>query len=96
MTKQRPLSSETVSEIERYLREISNIVKRKGREILNHFPITPPQFDALLFLHNEGDMTIGELSQKMFLACSTMTDLIDPWRRTVSSSGCGTSGTGAW
>jgi MarR family transcriptional regulator, organic hydroperoxide resistance regulator len=77
MTKQRPLSSETVSEIERYLREISNIVKRKGREILNHFPITPPQFDALLFLHNEGDMTIGELSQKMFLACSTMTDLID-------------------
>lgn len=71
------LSEETVAEIERLVREISVIVKRKGRDILNEFPITPPQFTALLWLNDEGDMTIGELSQKMFLACSTMTDLID-------------------
>lgn len=77
MDLDKPLSGETVSEIERLLRAISVIVKRKGREILTNFPITPPQFTALLWLCDEGDMTIGELSQKMYLACSTMTDLID-------------------
>ncbi|SDW24009.1 DNA-binding transcriptional regulator, MarR family [Marininema mesophilum] len=66
-----------VMEIERFVREISVVIKRKGREILNEFPITPPQFTALLWLNEQGDMTIGELSQKMFLACSTMTDLVD-------------------
>ncbi|MCY9269650.1 MarR family winged helix-turn-helix transcriptional regulator, partial [Bacillus licheniformis] len=29
------------------------------------------------WLYEYGDMTIGELSQKMYLACSTTTDLID-------------------
>lgn len=71
------LSEELIADIEYLLREMSWIIKRKGREILNHFPITPPQFTALLWLNQEGDMTIGELSQKMYLACSTMTDLID-------------------
>ncbi|SFS98846.1 MarR family winged helix-turn-helix transcriptional regulator [Marininema halotolerans] len=71
------LPSELVTEIERYVREISVVIKRKGREILSEFPITPPQFTALLWLNEQGDMTIGELSQKMFLACSTMTDLVD-------------------
>ncbi|MFC4078435.1 MarR family winged helix-turn-helix transcriptional regulator [Salinithrix halophila] len=71
------LPKELVMEIERLVREISVIIKRKGRELLHEFPITPPQFTALLWLNEEGDMTIGELSQKMFLACSTMTDLVD-------------------
>lgn len=77
MNKHQPVSVQTVSDIERLLREISVIVKHKGREILANFPITPPQFTALLWLEEEGDLTIGELSQKMYLACSTMTDLID-------------------
>ncbi|GGE18160.1 putative HTH-type transcriptional regulator YsmB [Marinithermofilum abyssi] len=71
------LSPELVKEIEHLVREISVIIKRKGRDILTNFPITPPQFTALLWLHEEGDMTIGELSQRMYLACSTMTDLVD-------------------
>ncbi|MGF7086939.1 DNA-binding MarR family transcriptional regulator [Kroppenstedtia sanguinis] len=77
MDNQAGLSKELVAEIECLLREISTVVKRKGREILNEFPITPPQFTALLLLNDEGDMTIGDLSQKMYLACSTMTDLVD-------------------
>ena len=36
-----------------------------------------PQFTALQILINNGDLTIGELSQRMDLACSTITDLID-------------------
>lgn len=74
-------SPELVSEIERLLREVSAVVKQKGREILTRFRITPPQFTALLCLMEEGDLTIGELSQKMCLACSTMTDLIDRMER---------------
>ncbi len=67
----------TIADIEKKLRYISGIIKQKGREILNQYPITPPQFIALQWLLETGDMTIGELSNKMYLACSTTTDLID-------------------
>ncbi|MED5222928.1 MarR family transcriptional regulator [Bacillus safensis] len=66
-----------VAEIEKSLRHIAAIIKQKGREILNQYTITPPQFIGLQWLYEFGDMTIGELSQKMYLACSTTTDLID-------------------
>jgi len=66
-----------IAEIERLLRKIDQIVRRKGREILKDFNMTGPQFIALQWLRSEGDLTIGELSQKMSLACSTITDLID-------------------
>ncbi|MFZ3588371.1 MarR family winged helix-turn-helix transcriptional regulator [Bacillus sp. DJP31] len=66
-----------VADSEKSLRYIAAIIKQKGREILNHYTITPPQFVALQWLHENGDMTIGELSNKMYLACSTTTDLID-------------------
>jgi DNA-binding MarR family transcriptional regulator len=68
---------ENVASIERYLRKIDYIIRLKGREILNDFNITVPQFTALQILINNGELTIGELSQKMALACSTITDLID-------------------
>lgn len=69
---------ENVVEIERYLRKIDYTIRRKGREILNDFNITVPQFTALqILIYNNGGMTIGELSTKMDLACSTITDLID-------------------
>lgn len=68
---------ENVSNIEKYLRKVDYIIRRKGREILSDFNITVPQFTALQILINQGNMTIGELSQKMALACSTITDLID-------------------
>ncbi|MFB5662917.1 MarR family winged helix-turn-helix transcriptional regulator [Alteribacillus sp. HJP-4] len=71
------LTQTEVAGIEKSLRHVSYIVKQKGREILNQFPITPPQFVALQWLQEHGDMTIGELSNHMYLACSTTTDLID-------------------
>ncbi len=73
----RKVDDRQIEDIERSLRRIGDIVKQKGREILTQFPITPPQFIALQWLNEYGDMTIGELSQKMYLACSTTTDLID-------------------
>ncbi|QOR65733.1 MarR family transcriptional regulator [Cytobacillus suaedae] len=68
---------QVVADLEKSLRYISAIIKQKGREILSNYTITPPQFVALQWLFEGGDMTIGELSNKMFLACSTTTDLID-------------------
>ncbi|HEY4553317.1 MAG TPA: MarR family transcriptional regulator, partial [Bacillaceae bacterium] len=70
-------NTEVVAELEKDLRYISAIIKQKGRELLSDYSITPPQFVALQWLFEEGDMTIGELSNKMYLACSTTTDLID-------------------
>ncbi|MBM7701311.1 MarR family winged helix-turn-helix transcriptional regulator [Metabacillus iocasae] len=66
-----------VADLEKSLRYIATIVKQKGREILSNYTITPPQFIALQWLLEYGDMTIGELSNRMFLACSTTTDLVD-------------------
>lgn len=68
---------DTIAEIEKELRYISGIIKQKGREILNNYPITAPQFIALQWLLEDGDLTIGELSNKINLAFSTTTDLID-------------------
>jgi MarR family transcriptional regulator, organic hydroperoxide resistance regulator len=73
---------EVFADIEKDLRYISSIIKQKGREILSQYSITPPQFVALQWLFEGGDMTIGELSTKMFLACSTTTDLVDRMEKT--------------
>ncbi len=63
--------------IENYLRRIDYIIRVEGREIINELNITIPQFTALQILIRNGDMTIGDLSKKMALACSTITDLVD-------------------
>ncbi|SHE48748.1 DNA-binding transcriptional regulator, MarR family [Seinonella peptonophila] len=66
-----------IYEIESYIREINNLCRLREREIVARHAITLPQFNALLLLKQEGQMTIGELSHRMSLACSTMTDLVD-------------------
>lgn len=77
MKEQDKHSSESIAILEKELRYISHLIKQKGREILSNYTITPPQFIALQWLHESGDMTIGDLSTKMFLAFSTTTDLVD-------------------
>ncbi|MBC8589535.1 MarR family winged helix-turn-helix transcriptional regulator [Wansuia hejianensis] len=69
--------NENVAEIEKYLRKVDYIIRLEGRQIINQLNITIPQFTALQILIHNGNLTIGELSQKMSLACSTITDLID-------------------
>jgi len=73
--------SEQVEDVERLLRTVGQVIKKRGREILAEFEITPPQFDALLILIQSGVLTIGELGEKMYLACSTATDLVDRMER---------------
>lgn len=67
--------------IEENLRRVCYKIKKKGREILNDVEITPPQFEALQHLIYEERLTIGELSSRMYLACSTVTDLLDRMER---------------
>ncbi|HSJ38587.1 MAG TPA: MarR family transcriptional regulator [Planococcus sp. (in: firmicutes)] len=76
-TNDIPHDKVRVAFMEKELRYISGIIKQKGREILNSYTITPPQFIALQWLFEHGDMTIGDLSNKMYLAFSTTTDLVD-------------------
>ncbi|QPQ29728.1 MarR family winged helix-turn-helix transcriptional regulator [Lysinibacillus sp. JNUCC 51] len=70
-------SPETVTTVEKELRYIAAIVKQKGREIVSQYAITPPQFVALQWLEELGDITIGDLSNRLYLAFSTTTDLVD-------------------
>lgn len=70
-------SIDDVARMEKDLRYISAIIKQKGRRILSNYTVTPPQFIALQWLLEHGDMTIGDLSNKMYLAFSTTTDLVD-------------------
>ena len=66
-----------IADIEKELRYIAGIIKQKGREILHNYPVTTPQFVALQYLLESGDLTLGELSKKINLAFSTTTDLVD-------------------
>jgi len=69
-----------VAEIEISLRMVSLILRKRGRDILEDFNVTPPQLNALNFLKHHS-LTMGELGQKMYLACSTATDHIDRMER---------------
>ncbi|KGX89039.1 MarR family winged helix-turn-helix transcriptional regulator [Pontibacillus litoralis] len=75
------MDNQPIADIEKKLRYTSCIIKQKGREILDQYPITLPQFLALQWLLEFGDMTIGELSNHMHLAYSTTTDLVDRLER---------------
>lgn len=69
------------ADIEDLLRKVSIVIRKRGRDILSNFDITPPQFNALVTLNEAGDLTMGELCERMYLACSTATDLIDRMER---------------
>lgn len=70
-----------VAEVERLLREVALIMRQRGRQHLSGFDLTPPQFDALVELVRGGEMTMGELCNRLSLASSTVTDLIDRMER---------------
>lgn len=74
--------NENIVDIEKYLRRIDYNIRIEGRKIINELSITVPQFTALQSLIHNGSMTIGQLSQHMALACSTITDLIDRMEKT--------------
>lgn len=77
MSKEPTTTTDAIAETEKTLRVISSIIKKNGRKILHHYPITSTQFIALQWVTDRGNLTIGELSKKIGLAFSTTTDLVD-------------------
>ncbi len=63
--------------IEKLLRRVCFYIKKKGRTILEDYDITPAQFEALQIIINNNEVTISELSNKLYQAPSTITDLVD-------------------
>lgn len=64
-------------QIEYSLRHIVERTKFTARTQLKLYDISPPQFITLQWLYENENLTIGELSKKLFLAYSTTTDIID-------------------
>src|SRR5690625_7866274 len=69
--------AQSIIEAEIRLRNIASTIKKNGRIILKKYNMTSPQFVALQWISETGTLTIGELSNKISLAFSTTTDLID-------------------
>lgn len=68
---------EITKQIEYSLRHIVERTKLRSRGQLKVYEISPPQFIALQWLNEHKQLTIGELSKRLFLAYSTTTDIID-------------------
>lgn len=63
--------------IERDLRMSDFIIRKKGRTILKDYDISPAQFRTLQVIINRNDeMNLSELSEKMDMACSTVTETL--------------------
>lgn len=63
--------------IERDLRMSDFIIRKKGRTILKDYDISPAQFRTLQVIINHNDeMNLSELSEKMDMACSTVTETL--------------------
>lgn len=65
------------TEVEDLIRKIARIMNKRLRDSLCDSSITPPQFYALVSIYRKDGITIGELCDRMFLACSTVSGLID-------------------
>lgn len=68
---------EITKQIEYSLRHIVERTKLRSRGQLKVYDISPPQFIALQWLYEHKQLTIGELSKRLYLAYSTTTDIID-------------------
>lgn len=64
-----------IESIEKNLRLSDFIIRKKGRTILKDYDISPAQFRTLqvIISHND-EMNLSELSEKMDMACSTVTE----------------------
>ncbi|CAD2075306.1 MarR family winged helix-turn-helix transcriptional regulator [Phocicoccus pinnipedialis] len=68
---------EIIMSVEKSIRYISGHVRAHGREILKEYDISPLQFVALQWVNDKSGITIGQVANKLYLAHSTTTDIID-------------------
>lgn len=70
-----------IAEITQSLRRIFKAIQDYYQEVSNKFKITGPQLLALKTIHQIGRVSLGELSEKMYLHPSTITGVIDRLER---------------
>jgi DNA-binding MarR family transcriptional regulator len=66
-----------ISEIMQSLRRIFKAVQQYSEEVLKEFGVTGPQLWALRTIYIEGQVSMGELSQRMYLHISTVSGVVD-------------------
>jgi DNA-binding MarR family transcriptional regulator len=73
-------SSSFVDDVEMLLARIERLMRTQGRAELADLGVTRDQFHALLALCGS-DLTMSELSERLGVKCSTVTDLVDRMER---------------
>ncbi len=73
-------SASHVDDVEMLLARIEHLMRTQGRAELADLGVTRDQFHALLALCG-AELTMGELSERLGVTCSTVTDLIDRMER---------------
>lgn len=66
-----------ISEIMQSLRRIFKAIQNYSHEVSNKFGTTGPQLWALKTVSQNGNLSLGELSKKMYLHPSTITGVVD-------------------
>ncbi|MDI6762417.1 MAG: MarR family transcriptional regulator [Thermodesulfobacteriota bacterium] len=66
-----------ISEIMQSLRRIFKAIQDYSHEVSNKFGITGPQLWALKTISQNGKLSLGELTKKMYLHPSTITGVVD-------------------
>ena len=64
-------------ELDGLLRDLWAEFRAMSRTVLTGFEVTPLQYHALVFLSLKDGLTMGGLCDKLLLAASTVTDLVD-------------------
>jgi len=72
MTKQR-----FIAEIMQYLRRVFKAIQLYSEQVQKEFGVTGPQLWALRIIYDEGQLSMGTLSEKMYLHMSTVSGIID-------------------
>lgn len=66
-----------ISETMQALRRIIKAIQDYSQDISNQFGVTGPQLWALKTIFEHGDLSLSELSRRMYLHPSTMTGVVD-------------------
>jgi len=66
-----------ISEIMQSLRQIFRAIQDYSQEVSRNFGITGPQLWALKTLFGDGALSVGDLSNKMYLHPSTVSGVVD-------------------
>ena len=69
--------SAAISEIMQSLRQIFRAIQDYSQEVSKEFGITGPQLWALKIISADGRLSLGELTQKIYLHPSTVSGIVD-------------------